>query len=416
MSGHGGMAPARRNPICGARGLALWWLPLPTLLAASIALVACQSPAPQSAAESPQNGTASRAVISLSDLPAPPSGSAGTAPLATPVAPAYPRYANGKADFHYGAGQPWPRLVLPPTLLPGLLAAVPGSPPPLPLPLAGAAGAALASGAVAPAALPCATEWAAQSLDIGPKEGWLGGVMKSVTSSLISKALGGFGPLDDGDMDEPEAPPTVRDPIPKSARQAFHDRQSDIELLISGRLNDDGLLLSSAIDDAPGKPTFHAIYLEDPSCRRQFPDRFLNYRIWLEWSLSVSWSKTRRHYQNDQLVSQQTRSGGFFKSGEIDLANGRVELSDAAGLDAYQQGLLADLPEPIWQQLGFSAPTAGIRALGAQFDRVDATALLEGGSIAVVHLTRVVDDRYVTRALPFRITRGKGDLLRFSRL
>ncbi|MEH6473937.1 MAG: hypothetical protein V7752_22180 [Halopseudomonas sp.] len=340
----------------------------------------------------------------------------------------YPSYDNAKADFHYGPGQAWPKLVLPPELIPGPLAAAPIAPA---VPAAAAivattvstpsiTTAATSDQPIPDAAVeqpsPCANELAASSLDIGPKEAWLSSKLKSVAIGALSKALFGFGGSDDDYIDEPEAPPTVDDPIPESARQAFHDKLSDTELTISGQLTDQGLLLSTGIESAPDKSTFHAVYLERKDCQRTFPDRYLNYRIWLEWSLSVSWTKTESHYENDNLVSQTSTSGGFFDSGEINLAEGSVNLADAKMVGEYQQGLLKDLPAPIWQQMGFSSPTSGVRDLGSQFDKVDTAKLFNGDSVAVVHVTRVVDGRFVTRALPFTMQRGAGNLLTFSRL
>ncbi|WP_210397354.1 hypothetical protein [Motiliproteus sediminis] len=377
------------------------------------------------AAPTEQQNSASGATLSITQPPSTPAGpTPATAASAAPKVQA-PQYDNAKADFAYGSGQPWPRLTLPALLLPGPLPAAPGAPTlPLP-PIASAdddAQGQVLAGAPAPdpaarVQSPCAGPWAAQSLVIGPKEGWFSGAVQSMGNALIGKVLGGFGPFD-GVEDEPDAPPTVKDPIPKSARQHFEDDLSDIELSLAGRLDDDGLLISAHIDDAPDDSTFHAIYLEDKSCQRQFPDRYLNYRIWLEWSLSVSWSKTERHYENDQLVSEKTTSGSSFDSGVIDLAEGSTNLNaaDMAELDQYQRDLLQQLPPPIWQQLGFSGPTAGVRGLGTQFNRVDPEALFRGDNIAVLHLTRVVGDRYVTRALPFRLSRGAGNLVSFTRL
>ena len=328
--------------------------------------------------------------------------------------PAVTGYDNAKGDFSYGPGQAWPTLVVPPELTPGPLAAIPA---PAPV-VIGAAAANPADGSPVETAHqqgPCASELSASSLDLGPKDAWLSTQLKSAAMGALGRALfGSFGGGDD--IDESDAPPTVSDPIPKSARQAFHDQLSDTEMTISGRLNDEGLLLSTDIDSAPDKSTFHAIYIERKDCKRIFPDRYLNYRMWVEWSLSVSWTKTESHYQNDSLVSEQTSSGGFHKSGEFDLAKGSINMADAKALGEYQQGLLSDLPPPIWQQMGFSSPSSGVRGLGSQFDQVDSAKLFDGSSVAVVHVTRVVDGRYVTRALPFRMEQGSGDLLKFSRL
>ena len=264
-----------------------------------------------------------------------------------------------------------------------------------------------------PQPAPCANQLAASSLDIGPKEAWLSKKLKSAAIGALSKALFGFG---GGAEEEPERPPTVKDPIPKSARQQFHDSLSDIELSIAGQLSDNGLLLSTGIEDAPDKSTFHAVYLEHKDCQRVFPERYLNYRLWLEWSLSVSWTKTESTYQDDQLVSQKTSSGGFFKSGEINLAEGSINLSDPQAVTEYQQGLLQDLPAPIWQQMGFSSPSSGVRALGSRFGPVDPALLLDGEAVAVVPCHPCSRWPLCHPRTAFYLHQGEGNLLNFKRL
>lgn len=326
---------------------------------------------------------------------------------------------NAKRDFQYGPGQAWPKLVVPAVLIPGPLAAIP-APESVPHERRPDQQSPILADNQVPTkdrmpptlAGPCASPLSAASLDLGPKEDWLTSKLKTTAMGALSKMLfGGSG--GGGSAGGSSRPPTVSDPIPESARQEFHDQLSDIEMSISGRLQDDALLLSTDIGSAPDNSTFHAVYLERKDCKRTFPDRYLNYRMWVEWSLSVTWTKTERRYENDSLVSEKTSSGGFSKSGEYDLAKGSINLADAEQL---QQGLLEDLPTPIWQQMGFSSPTSGVRGLGSQFKQVDTANLFNGDSVAVVHVTRVVDGRYVTRALPFKMERGVGDLLKFSRL
>ncbi len=386
----------------------------------SDAVSAQQQPgsAPNSSA---QTKTAAPKTSAIDAPPAPPQPSPSSALADQTLAakpPGHPHYANAKSDFSYGPGQPWPKLMVPTKLIPGPLASAPGGRTVLAITAATAIGITPTRDVPVPEAVlpsPCANELAASSLDIGPKEAWLSRKLKSAVIGALGKALFGFGRSDDYN-DEPDAPPTVADPISASARQTFHDRISDTEMSIAGKLTDQGLLLSTGIESAPDKSTFHAIYIERKDCQRTFPDRYLNYRIWLEWSLSVSWTKTKSNYQNDNLVSQTRTSGGFFDSGEINLAEGSVNLADAKIVSEYQQGLLKDLPAPIWQQMGFSSPTSGVRDLGSQFDKIDTATLFNGDSVAVVHVTRVVDGRYVTRALPFTIQRGVNNLLTFTRL
>ena len=311
-------------------------------------------------------------------------------------------YPTAKNNFSYGPGRPVPRLVMPPFAKPGPLAD--------------------ARDPVDPT-LPCGTELAAAPLDIGPKENWATKKAKQAALGALGSLFGGggggggfFGSEGGGDYDDDDKPPTVKDPIPKSARQEFHDKLSDTELSISGRVNEDGLLLSTRIDDAPDKATFHHIYIEDSKCRRHFPDKFLNYKLWLEWSLSVTWTKTTKHYTDDKLTSQKSESGSYFKSGTTDLGGGRFNLADFTGAGAYQQQLLSEMPPPIWRRMGFSSPENGVRGLGSRFSKVTPEQLQKGDSIAVIHFTRAVKGRYVSRGVPFRMSPGSDGLIKFSRL
>ncbi|MCW9054144.1 MAG: hypothetical protein OQJ91_17805 [Motiliproteus sp.] len=311
-------------------------------------------------------------------------------------------YPTAKDNFSYGPGRAIPRLVMPPFSKPGPLAD--------------------ARDPIDPT-LPCGTEFAAAPLDIGPKENWATKKAKQAALGALGSLFGGgggggglFGSEGGGDFDDDDKPPTVKDSIPKSARQEFHDKLSDTELSISGRVNEEGLLLSTRIDDAPDKATFHHIYIEDSKCRRHFPDKLLNYKLWLEWSLSVSWTKTTKNYTNDELTSQKSESGSYFNSGTTDLGQGSINLSDFAGSDAYQQQLLSEMPPPIWRRMGFSSPEAGVRGLGSRFAKVTPEQLQKGDSIAVVHFTQAVKGRYVSRGIPFKMSPGADGLIKFSRL
>lgn len=308
-------------------------------------------------------------------------------------------YATAKRDFVYGPGRPLPRLQLPPLASPGPLADAGHTPTP-------------------GSDSPCGTALAAAALDIGPRQNQVAKKAKAAAFGAFSKLLG-FGGANAGDSGGGR-PRTDKNPLRRATPQQFHDQVSDTDLSLVGKVSDEGLLLNTRIDDAPDKSTFHQVYVEDRQCRRYFPDRYLNYKMWLEWSLSVSWTRTRtsKQYQNDELVSEQssTKSGGYFKTGTIDLDQGRFNLAQLQGLDAYQQQLLEQLPPPIWQQMGFSSPESGVRSLGSQFNNITPAQLAAGDSIAVVHVTRVVDGRYVTRGLPFKMEPGADGLVKFTRL
>lgn len=295
-----------------------------------------------------------------------------------------------KAGFRYSDGRDWPRINFDPTVTGALLAEQTPQK--------------TASDSL------CATAQAAAPMDAGPKQNWA--VKKA--AGMIGGMLGGFLGGGGGDA-EPPRPATVNNPLEKLTSQPFSMPDSGADLQLAGQLTDKGLLLNTLIDDAPGKPTFHRIYLERPDCQRAWPNRYLVYKLWLEWSLSVSWTRTRTQYRNGEQISQQKSSGGFNRSGEKLLDQGAINLSQPQNLSDYHRSLLANAPPPVWQQLGFNGPEAGVRELGSQFSDVTA-AQLEQGTVAVVHISRPAGGRYTTEAKAFRMKTDATGAVKFTPL
>jgi len=302
----------------------------------------------------------------------------------------YP-YPHSKAGFKHGPGRDWPRQQFDPASI-GPLAAVTEPMDPYKNSI-------------------CATAKAATPMDAGPRQDWVAKKTQQLIGGVISSFFGGGG----GDDYDPPKPPTVDNPIAGRAGQLFRDNTGELELELAGQMTDGGMLINTSIKDAPGKPTFHTVYLERRDCKRAWPDRYLVYKLWLEWSLSVSWTRTQSNYRNGEMVSQKKTSGGFSKSGEHVLDQGRINLNQPQNLTDYQKGLLANAPPPIWQSLGFNGPEAGVRSIGSVFDQVRPEQLNDE-MVAIVHVARPAGERYVTEAMAFQMERSADGLLKFTRL
>ncbi|MCV6590068.1 MAG: hypothetical protein OIF57_13755 [Marinobacterium sp.] len=303
-------------------------------------------------------------------------------------------YPMAKTGFAYGPGRKWPRQTLDPQQ-PGPLVTVYK-------PETDRVGV-------------CATAQAAQPLDAGPRENWAAAKAKAVLGSVLGGFLGG------GGGSEPPVPDTVDNPLANLPRQHF-DNVGEMELELAGKLTNQGLLINTHIEDAPGKPTFHRLYLERPNCQRAWPQRYLVYELWMEWSLSVSWSRTETRYRNGEQVAQHKSAGGFERAGTVLLGHGGQPLTAGPGADgarryqqAYQQELLSAAPAPVWQQLGFNGPEAGVRELGAQFGGVNAQQL-QDETVAILHIARPAGQRYITQAVAFRLQPQPDGVVRFIRL
>ncbi len=123
-----------------------------------------------------------------------------------------------------------------------------------------------------------------------------------------------------------------------------------VELASGALWNDEGLLVSISIEDAPGDGTFQSVFLEDSEGRRRAPDEIRLYGLWHEWHLSVTW--TYREWVNNELVKEE--SGGWSADGR----NVYISSSLTEGT-AQEAGL--------WNVMGFKTANKGMRSIGALF-------------------------------------------------
>src|SRR5262249_53054538 len=158
----------------------------------------------------------------------------------------------------------------------------------------------------------------------------------------------------------------------KTFRTRLKDKATGTRLNMGGQMASDGIVLSTRLDSAEDKGTFHEIYLERDDCRRIYPFVDYTYELWGKWQLNVSWTKTTSTYRDGKLIDRQSSSGGFTRQGEglLDAATGSLPLSDALSkappqvrdaISVYQARIRDESGTPMWQRLGFGAPTSGAR-------------------------------------------------------
>jgi hypothetical protein len=277
----------------------------------------------------------------------------------------------------------------------------------------------------------CGPEYAAAPMVIGKQDSFakLGGLVRSTATSLASRLLStATGGIVRGGGGRKEKPDLRRDPIKNKHKVEVDDPATDIRLRIGGTLSSDELLLSTRLEKAEGKGTIHGIYIESEDCKRLFPVAYYAYEFWLEWKLTVSWTRTTTHYE-DGKVDRDVSSGGFSDAGSELLASGEgiIPLSDAleglpeelkGPLSEYQQALREEMGPPVWNRLGFGAPQSGARSVGTPFrpSPEDLEALRGGRMMAVVHVTRERGGLYESVGIPMRIAPGEGGRLDFERI
>jgi hypothetical protein len=281
----------------------------------------------------------------------------------------------------------------------------------------------------------CGPLYAGHATAIGDREkyGRLVGAAKGLGRGLLSRALSSAsgGAVQSGGRGEEDAtePPLYEDPIPKKSTVKVKDRNSRTELRLGGRAAADGIALSTRIEDARDKGTVHEIYLERDDCRRVYPFADYTYELWGEWNLSVSWTKTQSTFRDGNLVDQQTSSGGFTRSGEgfLDAATSARAFQEAmeevppelqGPLAKYQAQVQEELGPPMWERLGFVAPTSGARTVGNLFklSAADLEAMRAGRYRLIVQVTREQGPFYQAVGIPVGIGIGEESSLTFAEL
>jgi YD repeat-containing protein len=216
----------------------------------------------------------------------------------------------------------------------------------------------------------CTPTLAEGPIAIGPKSEIGGGMAKVVddfAGKMISKGIGsifggsGFSFGGGGDDDSETQELDIQE-NPVQNLQPFTVPGTDIIVNVGAMISDDGkLLISSELENAPGKGTYHSVSLHNMDCQRMQPIRYIPYGLYLEWSLSVQYTYTTERYVDGELVSRTVEQTDWAEidSGEELLSSGAISLSDKDPRTT----------EPgIWQQFGFDRATSGLDALGTLFN------------------------------------------------
>ena len=251
------------------------------------------------------------------------------------------------------------------------------------------------------AAVHCGTAAAAASLALG-KDGGKVIDPDAKGGNAVGKLVGGLLGTPGGRS----RPKLAKDPIRKKHKQKFSDPDKRIKVSLGARREGEQLLLSTRIDSAKQKGTYHAIFLERPDCVRYFPVKRETYGLWGSWQLSVSVTKTTSRYRNGDLIDRSVSRSGWQRSGRFNLGQLRTLLSDLRNAPqtlfnpaaSYAQQLQDELAVPLWQQLGFGEPLQGPRTIGTYFDV--SPQELTPGTIAVIHITQKRKGEFSTVGLP----------------
>jgi hypothetical protein len=299
------------------------------------------------------------------------------------------------------------------------------------VPLMLAAAERVAGEASAPA---CGARLASVPMPIGARDQFAAarkagaGLLSTLASVATGRSLGGGSSAGHGAP--ASGPPLSKDPIKSKYRNEIRDKPSGIRLDLGAQLAGNDLLLSSRLDSVSGKGTVHEVYLERDDCRRIYPLAEYLYELWGSWSLSVSWTRTDSTYQDGKLLNQQTSSGGFMRTGSwgpgggsglssaLDAAFAGVPPELAGAARSYQSALRQEMTLPMWQRLGFAAPTAGARSVGTRFllSASDLAAIQAGHMAAIVLVTREHGPFYEVVGVPAALAPGKDAHLAFTAL
>jgi hypothetical protein len=280
----------------------------------------------------------------------------------------------------------------------------------------------------------CGPEFAGNPIAIGDRDRFadMRGRARGFGMGLLSRAISDATDRDvqvRGPEGESYSPVMYEDPIPKKEKTKIKDKNAKADLRLGGLVAADGILISTLLDDVKDDGTVHEIYLERDDCRRVYPSIDYTYDLWGEWGLSVSWSKTTSTYQDGQLTDQQTSSGGFMRSGEgfMDAESSARAFEEAMEdvppefrdpLSRYQAQVQDELGAPMWQRLGFGAPSSGARHVGNVFKLsvADLEALRLGRYHLVVQVTREEKKFYQAIGIPIEIGVGADNSLTFAEM
>ncbi len=174
---------------------------------------------------------------------------------------------------------------------------------------------------------------------------------KGMAMGALGRAFGGSGFSFGGGGKKggrgSEQPKTEKDP---TSGDFVNVSSGGGELGVRAGFTDDGLVISSLLDDIPGKGTFHAQWLEDGKGHRILPKRYLIFSLYQDWKLTVSWTHDKwvdgEHVYHDE--------GKEISFGRNDLGSYAVWFEEEKNA--------------IWNRLGFGTAVKGVDQLGTIYD------------------------------------------------
>jgi hypothetical protein len=210
---------------------------------------------------------------------------------------------------------------------------------------------------------------------------------KGIDKGVLGSLLGG------GGSNKSSKPKTKKDPSRKLDYVTLQNEALNSELGVHAKWTDDGLLVSTRIEESPDKGTFQAIFLEDCNGRRLGPSKVEIYKIWADVNLTVNWTRTT--YVDGNVVSQE--SGGWSETWTEDLGIFDRNPDDPEAIVAG-----------IWTQAGYDRAHAGLQQIGAYFNITPEQFSNLGEMGLITHLTRPREDPVITT--PFNaLLSGMGD-------
>ncbi len=196
------------------------------------------------------------------------------------------------------------------------------------------------------------------------------GAVKGAATKALTSLLGFGGGGGSG------GPKTDRD---RSRGDFVRISNDDTELDVRASWRDDQLIVSTEIEDTPGNGTFHAQWIEDVEGNTYLPTRYLIFKMYRDWKLTVSW--TEDHYVNGEHV--------FHDEGQ-EISTG----SDHLGTWNIFEGA-EGIANSIWGMLGFDTAAKGVKHLGAMYD-LPPTAFPDTGQMRLINHISLPDNDPVT--------------------
>jgi flagellar biosynthesis chaperone FliJ len=175
----------------------------------------------------------------------------------------------------------------------------------------------------------------------------LTGAATGAATKALGGLLGGSGVSLGGGKSS--GPDIYKDPT-KGKFTRISSGNTDLD--IRAGWNGDQLVVSTNIDDTPGKGTFHAQWIEDAEGNTYLPVRYLIIEMYRDWKLTVSW--TEDHYVNGQHV--------YHNEGQA-ITTGRDHLG-TWNLFKGQEGAA----NSIWGMLGFETAVKGVKHIAAIYN------------------------------------------------